>query len=129
MRNKKVTFSVLLFSTLIFGLHYIINVYLLSQPIELTILLKINIFITLLTLVVLNSLRAIKIRFPNKVGFGYLAFVLIKMIISVVFLFPFLKEKTANLKVIILTFFLIFFTHLIFEVYLIIKSLKNDENH
>ncbi|MCB9363839.1 MAG: hypothetical protein H6587_04645 [Flavobacteriales bacterium] len=91
--------------------------------------MKINFFITLLTVVVLNSLIIIKTKFPDKVGFGYLAFVLIKMILSIVFLFPFLKEKPNNLKVIVLSFFIIFFCHLFFEAYSVVKWLKHDENH
>lgn len=127
--NKKIIFSVLLFSGAIFSLHYVINKYLLPQPIEINVILKINFFITLLTFVVLYSLRVIKLKFPDKVGFGYLAFVLIKMIISVIFLFPFLKGKSDNLKTIVLSFFTIFFIHLFFEAFSVIKSLKHDENH
>lgn len=127
--NKKLTLILLLFSIFIFGLHYIINEYILNNPLPYKLVFKINVFVTLLTFVVINTLELIKHKFHDKVGFGYLAFVLIKMIISVVFLFPFLKEKPTNIKFIILSFFTIFFMHLIFEVYLIIKSLKNDENH
>lgn len=127
MINKKNTFSVILFASCIFSLHYLINFFILSQPIDIKVLLKINFFVTLLTIVVLNSLQVIKIKFSDKVGFGYLAFVLIKMIISVVFLFPFLKEKSENIKSIVLSFFIIFFIHLFFEAYSVIKSLKDDE--
>lgn len=127
MINKKNTFSVILFASSIFGLHYLINFFILSQPIDIKVLLKINFFVTLLTIVVLNSLQVIKIKFSDKVGFGYLAFVLIKMIISVIFLFPFLKEKSENIKSIVLSFFIIFFIHLFFEAYSVIKSLKDDE--
>lgn len=129
MMNKKITFSVLIFSGIIFSLHYVVNKYILPQPIEMNIVLKINFFIALLTFVVLNSLRVIKMKYPDKVGFGYLAFVLIKMIISVIFLFPFLKGKSNNLKTIVLSFFTIFFIHLFFEAFSVIKSLKHDENH
>jgi len=127
MINKKITFSVILFALCIFALHYLINFFILNQPLDIKILLKINFFVTLLTIVVLNSLQVIKIKFSDKVGFGYLAFVLIKMIISVVFLFPFLKEKSENIKTIVLSFFVIFFVHLFFEAYSVIKSLKDDE--
>jgi hypothetical protein len=127
MINKKITFSVILFAACIVGLHYLINFFVLSQPLDIKVLLKINFFVTLLTIVVLNSLQVIKIKFSDKVGFGYLAFVLIKMIISVVFLFPFLKEKSENIKSIVLSFFIIFFIHLFFEAYSVIKSLKDDE--
>jgi hypothetical protein len=129
MINKKITLSIVLFAICIFGIHYLINTYLLGAPLNIKDLLKINFFITLLTVVVLNSLNVIKTKFPDKVGFGYLAFVLIKMILSVVFLFPFLKEKPDNLKVIVLSFFIIFFLHLFFEAYSVIKGLKHDENH
>lgn len=129
MINKKITFSILLFATCIFSLHYLINSYLFSTLINVKELVKINFFITLLTVVVLNSLIIIKTKFPDKVGFGYLAFVLIKMILSIVFLFPFLKEKPNNLKVIVLSFFIIFFCHLFFEAYSVVKWLKHDENH
>ena len=129
MRNKKITFSVLVFTAGIFGAHYLINTFLLSELLNTTLVLKINLFSALLTIVVLNTLQVIKIKFPDKVGFGYLAFVLIKMILSVVFLFPFLKAKPDNLKVIVLSFFTIFFSHLFFEAYSVVKWLKHDENH
>ena len=129
MINKKLTLTLLVFATIILGLHYIINAYLLNYSLSIKLVLKINFFVTLLTFLVINTLEMIRNKFPDKVGFGYLAFVLIKMIISVIFLFPFLKEKPSNIKVIILSFFIIFFAHLFFEVYLIIRSLKNDENH
>ncbi len=129
MINKKITFLLLIFATFIFGLHYFINLHFLSIPLEYKLVLKINIFVTILTFVVLNSLNIIRTKYPDKVGFGYLAFVLIKMIISVVFLFPFLKEKPDNIKTFVLSFFTIFFIHLIFEVILIIRGLKHDEDH
>lgn len=126
MINKKLTLTLLIFAIIIYGLHFIVNGYLLNNTLHYKLILKINLFITLLTFVIVNTLELIRHKFPDKVGFGYLAFMLIKMIISVAFLFPFLKEKPDNIKVIVLSFFTIFFIHLFFEVYSIIKRLKND---
>jgi hypothetical protein len=105
------------------------NTYLLDQLLHLKVVLKINLFITLLTFVVLRSLQLIKTKFPDKVGFCYLAFMLLKMALSIVFLFPFIKEKPENLKAIIFSFFTIFFCHLFYEAYSVVKWLKHDENH
>lgn len=126
MINKKLTLTLLFFAVSIFGLHYTVNEYFLDEVLPYRLILKINLFVTLLTYAVVNTIESIRHKFPNKIGFGYLAFVFIKMVISVVFLFPFLQEKLDNVKALILSFFTIFFSHLIFEVYLIIKQLKND---
>lgn len=126
MMSRLLIFKIIFFASVIFGMHYTINYYVLNQALAFNTVLKINIFISLLTFVVIKTLEVIKNKFPDKVGFGYLAFVLIKMLVSVVFLFPFIKEKPINLKVTILSFFLIFFIHLIFEVFVIIKSLKKQ---
>lgn len=124
--NKNIL-SLLLFSFGVTVLHYLVNTYLLREPLKLDHLLKINIFVTLLTFVVLSSLNMIRIRFPDKVGFGYLAFVLVKMTISVVFLYPFLKEKPANINILVLSFFCVFFLHLFFEVSTVIKGLNDNK--
>lgn len=122
MKNNS-NLSILIFSFTLFIIHFSINEYI-TINIDNTFLIKIHIFIILLTIVVLNTLKIIKNKFPDKVGFGYLAFVLVKMIISILFLFPYIRQKPANLKLIVINFFLIFFIHLFYEAYSTIKKLK-----
>lgn len=111
------------FSLLLFGSHYYINL-LFDQEITFNQLKKIHFFLALITFVILNTLLIIKSKMPDYVGFGYLAFVLIKMAISLVFIYPTISSKPDSLKVYIFHFFSIFFLYLLTEVLILIKELK-----
>jgi len=124
MINKKIISF--LFPIALFGIHFLVNKYFLSDLLQFKELIKIHVFISLLSFVVLGTLSVIKAKFPDKVGFGYLAFVIVKMMISVVFLWPVIKAKQQNLKGFILSFFIIFFLHLFYEAYSIIQELKKS---
>ena len=52
---------------------------------------------------------------PDFVGFTFLGFVLIKMVVSFVFLYPIIKANMIDKEKFILIFFALYFIYLIFE--------------
>ena len=87
-------------------------------------ILRIHLFLAISTLIFFAIMMKIKSNYPDKFGFAYLASVIIKMIVTVIFLAPLLfGEKGITFKYVI-HFFLAFFIYLFVEVYLLIGSLK-----
>lgn len=124
--NRANTFLLIGFVLILFGLNILINAKILDTLFTTKDIIKIHIFVSLLTIVVINTLSFIQKRFPDKVGFGFLAFVLVKMLLAVIFLMPFIKNNQPNLKSFIIQFFIVFFSHLFFEVIITLKLLKKN---
>jgi len=111
------------FSILFFGIHFLLNSKI-EQTIPLVLLKKMHLFLGIITFAVLSTITFIKAKAPDYIGFGYLAFILVKMAISLVFIYPIIATKDLGAKVYILHFFSAFFLYLTLEVLLIIKEIK-----
>lgn len=73
------------------------------------------IFLTLLNLFTFYVLLRVDQKKSEFVGYTFLGFVLIKMVVSFVFLYPIIKANMIDKEKFILVFFALYFIYLIFE--------------
>jgi hypothetical protein len=72
-------------------------------------------FLTLLNLFTFYVLLRVDQKKSEYVGYTFLGFVLIKMVVSFVFLYPIIKANMIDKEKFILIFFALYFIYLIFE--------------
>ena len=72
-------------------------------------------FLTLLNLFTFYILLKVNEKKYEYVGYTFLGFVLIKMVVSFVFLYPIIISKMLEKEKYILVFFVLYFVYLIFE--------------
>lgn len=73
------------------------------------------IFLTLLNLFTFYVLLKVDQKKSEYVGYTFLGFVLIKMVVSFVFLYPIIQSNMLEKEKFILVFFALYFIYLIFE--------------
>ena len=73
------------------------------------------IFLTLLNLFTFYVLLRVDQKKSEYVGYTFLGFVLIKMVVSFVFLYPIIKSNMIDKEKFILVFFALYFIYLFFE--------------
>lgn len=81
------------------------------------------------TLLILIGLIAVKNIFFEKTGYAFMAFSLLKMMASILFLIPLIQSEKSNYIPDVLAFFIPYFFFLFFEIIFSIKLLnsKPDE--
>jgi hypothetical protein len=72
-------------------------------------------FLTILNLFTFYVLLRVDQKKSEYVGYTFLGFVLIKMVVSFVFLYPIIKANMIDKEKFILIFFALYFIYLIFE--------------
>lgn len=82
-----------------------------------------------LFLIVLNIfsfliLVAVKSKKEEYVGYTFLGLVLVKMVVSFIYLYPTIISQIPNKEHLILVFFALYFIYLIFETVVIVNLLK-----
>ena len=84
-------------------------------------------FFTILSLVIVFSLAKVKVAAENSVGYAFLAFTTLKMVIAYAFLRQIIQihlPKTPTEK---MNFFIVFIYFLVIETYLTIRILNNKQ--
>lgn len=82
-----------------------------------------------LFLIVLNIfsfllLMAVKNKKEEYVGYTFLGLVLVKMVVSFIYLYPTIISQTPNKENFILVFFALYFAYLIFETVVVVNLVK-----
>lgn len=85
---------------------------------------KSHLFLFVITFFIVNFLWFSHSKFPLYTGFLYLFFVLIKMGLSVYYLYPYISQKIPEIKQMVLLFFAAFFLYLIIEVIIALRVIK-----
>lgn len=85
---------------------------------------KSHLFLFVITFFIVNFLWFLHQRLATYTGFLYLFSVLLKMGLSIYFLYPHIVKKYPELKQLVVHFFLAFFSYLIIEVILLLKLVK-----
>ncbi|MDP2088485.1 MAG: hypothetical protein Q8J84_03695 [Flavobacteriaceae bacterium] len=86
---------------------------------------SIYIFHFIVTFIILAGLIAVKNTFYEKTGFAFMAFSLLKMLASVLFLIPLIQEDNIDYIPDVLAFFIPYFLFLLFEIFYAIKILNS----
>lgn len=127
MNQLKINLYFFGFSLLLFAAHNAINTQWMSTP-ELSVFIeKTHVFLFIITFAIVNSLLFLHKKLPVYTGFAYLGTVLFKMAISVFYLYPHISKKPHNLKILVVSFFAVFFLYLIAEVLLLLNVIKKSE--
>jgi hypothetical protein len=111
----------------LFGIHFLVframnNVIQLSQ----NLLFNIYGFLFLLTLVHFISLKWLFGKWPRQAGFIFAGMSMLKMLVAVLFLFPFIYPANQNSIPLALNFVSVYLLFLAFEVVFLIKSLMKN---
>ena len=124
----KSIFFILGFSLLLYGLHIGLNNYIFNFSEYNEFVKKTHLFLFIVTFTIISSLLFLHKKNPTYTGFAYLGSVLLKMALSVFFLYPYIVKKADDIKIVIIQFFLLFFIYLLFEVLLLLNIIKNKGN-
>jgi len=111
----------LLFSSGLLGFHFFINYSLLNDPINQKAFFDIHLFLFFCSFIVILITLRIKKLNADWAGLSYLAFSVLKMFVCVLFLWPWIAEKTPASKLIVYHFFALFFPYLIIETVLTLR--------
>ena len=107
-------FKIVLLSVLLVSLHYFVFQNTIFS-IDNDLIQKFYFFLISLNIFTYYILLKISEKKPDFVGFTFLGFVLIKMVVSFVFLYPIIKANMIDKEKFILIFFALYFIYLIFE--------------
>ena len=110
----------LLFSFLIYYLHYFLNIKFLENNFDLK---ELHILYFLINLILLVCFMIVAKNWPDKSGFLYMSFFLIKASIIVTYLLIYRNHSTLTNSY-ILQFFAVYFAHLIFSIFNCVKVLN-----
>lgn len=108
-----------LFSFIIYFLHYFLNIKFLENNFNLK---ELHVFYFLINLILLVCFVIVAKNWTDKSGFLYMSFFLIKASIMVTYLLIF-RNHTALTNSYILHFFAVYFAHLIFSIFNCVKVL------
>lgn len=127
MNQLKINLYFFGFSLLLFAAHDAIITKWMSTPDLSVFVEKTHIFLFVITFAIVNSLLLLHKKNPVYTGFVYLGSVLIKMALSVFYLYPHISKKPDNLKTLVVSFFIVFFLYLTAEVVILLKVIKKSE--
>lgn len=86
---------------------------------------SIYLFHFLVTAIILVGLIAVKNTYFEKTGFAFMAFSLLKMLASIIFLLPLIQAENMDYIPDVLAFFIPYFLFLLFEIFYAIKILNS----
>ncbi|MGO3184434.1 MAG: hypothetical protein ACTIJ9_16520 [Aequorivita sp.] len=111
--------SLLLFAVQKLIIGSISNIYTFYYPVW-----AIYVFHFMITFIVLTGLYFVGKLFPNFIGFTFMGFILLKMIVAVVFLIPLIKMENVSKIPDFASFFIPYFIYLFIEILLTMRLLK-----
>ncbi len=111
------------FSLLVWAVHYGFEHMLPNAASAYLDLWQIYLFLGLLTLFGYLFLLFVHNRDATKTGFAYVGIGFLKMLASVLFLYPLISSKSDSIMIDILSFFVPYFLFLAFELYFVIRLL------
>ena len=118
------TLKALVFSLVLAVIHYFIATQL-AVTLSVEEIFEMHAFIVFLTIVAYGIMVKIGSRDFDKIGFTFAGLVLIKMMVSFAYLYPFLKSPGYEVKEVVLNFFAVYLLFVFFEAreaYLLIQK-------
>ncbi len=115
--------KLLSFSLLLFMVHFIVSKYIFPTYFIAGIY-KMHLFLGLITQIIIFFIQRITKVDPTNFGKGFMVSVVLKMLLTIGFLWPVIFNSASNQKIYIIHFFILFFIYLITEVKLLISLIK-----
>tara|TARA_Y100000589_G_scaffold329390_1_gene375771 strand:- start:20835 stop:21236 length:402 start_codon:yes stop_codon:yes gene_type:complete len=112
----KYKFVILLTGAVLLGLHLLIS-QLIDVSLQLKDIVKLHLFLLVLSYFVLTALLKVKSIDNDKVGFTFLAGVTVKLILGALYFFFFLPKS----KIVVLQFILFYLIYLFMETFMAFK--------
>ena len=122
----KLILQLILISGILFGLQWFLIDSLLKETIFYIEAYKIYIFHFFTTLVIVLTLIKIKRIIPDKIGFTFMGFSILKMAASILFLFPLTEAHCLDPIPDVLAFFIPYFVFLFYETFYLVSLLNKD---
>jgi len=116
--------SLLIFSGIIFSIHILLNQFILGAFSSFYAPWSIHLFLFFSTLLVVALVMYVAKNFPDKSGFAFLGGSFMKMMMSLLFLIPLIKNKELFNIINILIFFIPYFSYLTFETIIVLKLIN-----
>ena len=129
MKNPVKSLLTILFLFLIGlgGVHFLIANYILPEGYAQFQIVYIYLFLGVLSLAGFAAIFAIQKSDDSLVGKGFLAFTILKMVGSLLFLIPWITNQDEFTRPFVYQFFGVFFPTLLVETWLILRLLKINE--
>lgn len=106
---------ILVFSLIVAGVHYLLARFTNITP-EVITVFKIHVFMVAITVLSLALLVMVGKVDHTKIGFTFLALVVLKMMVSFAFLYPYFNDAAIDTNLLVLNFFAVYFLFLVWEV-------------
>jgi len=116
--------SLSVFSIILFLIHTLLDEFVLNTTEFYYTTWIIHVFFFLMTLLIVLLVVYVKKDFPNKAGLVFLGGSFMKMMISLFFLIPLIKNKEAFNLINILVFFIPYFAYLSYETFIVLKLIN-----
>lgn len=128
MKNEsfKLILQLVVISGILFGLQWFLIASLMNETIFYIEAIKIYIFHFFTTLIIVLTLIKIKRIMPDKIGFTFMGFSILKMAASILFLFPLTEASCLDPIPDVLAFFIPYFIFLFYETFYLVSLLNND---
>jgi hypothetical protein len=127
LKDLKLILNLGLAGIVIFGVHYTLLCFFPRQLYAPDLLLIHPFMLTATVLAVIGVKIVFKKAKSHIRGYAFLGSSLVKMFLSILFLFPVLKNDGLFRKEYVIQFFMIYFIYLTIEVYYLVRDLKNDK--
>jgi hypothetical protein len=82
------------------------------------------IFLSALTLLVITSILVVRQMYPNMFSEAFMGATVVKILSCLIFVLVFLKKNKVDKYVFIADFFYIYFLNTVFEVYILLRTLR-----
>ena len=83
-------------------------------------------FLSAVTLLVTASILVVRQMYPNYFSEAFMAATVVKILACIIFVLIFLKKNDVDKYVFVANFFYIYFLNTAFEVYILLRNLRNQ---
>lgn len=118
--------QLILLMAALFAIHFLLNRALNSNLILLQ-LAEIYAFLTLLNIFHFIALRWLFIKWPTYAGLLFTALSFLKMLVCVLYLWPYIFPSNENSIILVFNFMAVYFITLTFEVIFIVKNIMHKQ--
>ena len=116
-------FKLILFSILLFIIHQLVSTYVIPSY-QVEGIYKMHLFLAIITITIIFLIQRVTKVDPENFGKGFMVAVVLKMLMTIGFLWPIISTPSTTQKAYVAHFFTVFFIYLLAEVKLLISGLR-----